>query len=165
MSNNIYIIMGIYHGVPEAVAIATGEEEFEDYVNTRKMDNLKVMVINADHPKCPPIDGLYEDNDKVIIDYYENCPITKEEEEISIQLEGEIHTHMLNQLSSISEEINKPYIRFNKDELRDIAEMISIFRKHISTCCDEEGCIDITEEMNFKELLKHSNMIAVPFKE
>lgn len=165
MSNNIYIIMGLVCGAPEAFAIATNETEYNDYVNTRVMDDLKVMIINTDHPKCPPIENLYEDNDALIIDYYEDCPITKGEEEMSIEMESEIHSHMLNQLSSLTEEVNKPYIKFDKGELRDIAEMISIFRKHISTCCDDEGCIDITDEMNFKELLKHSNMMAVPFKE
>lgn len=164
MSDNIYIVLGLYGETLEPVAITDSETEYDDYVNTRNMHGLKTLVINKDHPKCPPIKNIYNQSSS-IVDYFEDCPITKEEEEMCVQAESDIHTHMLSQLSHLRDEINKNYIKFSKDELRDIAEMIAIFRNHISICCDEDACYDISEEMNFKELLKHSKMMKVPFKE
>ena len=164
MPSNLYIVLGLFGGVPEPVAITQSETEYEDYIKTRDSSGLKTIVINRDHPKCPDIENLY-DNDNVIIDYFEDCPVTKCEEEVTIDLESEIHTHMLSYLSKLGDEINKGYIRFEMDELRDIAEMIAIFRRRISVCCDEEACVDINEELNLKELLKHSRMLKVPFKE
>lgn len=164
MGDNLYIILSMVCGTPEAVAMTDSETEYDDYMKTRKTDGLRTMVINRSHPRCPEIEDLY-DHDAAIIDYFEDAPITKSEEETAVQLESEIHTHILTQISRLRTELNKDYIKFSRDELRDIAEMIAIFRSHISNCSDEDACVDITEEMNLKELLRHSSMLSVPFKE
>lgn len=165
MADNIYILMKLMGGVPEPVAITDSKSIYEDYVKTRKMDGVKTLVINRNHPKCPSFNnGDLYDHDCSIIDYYDECPITKQEEEAAIEAESEIHSHMLEKLSQLSTEINRGYIKFTTQELRDISELIAIIRMHISDCCDEDACVDLTEEMNFKELLTQSKFMTVPFK-
>lgn len=166
MSSNVYVILGrFFGGAPEAVAICTTDEEYDDYIKTRDMTGLKTMAINTDHPKCPDIIDKIYDHRATVVGYFEDAPITKAEEEIAIEQECEFHSHMRNQIATLREAINKDFIKFSKDELGAIAEMMSIIRRHSDICTDEDACVDLVEEINYKELLKQSKMLDVPFKD
>ena len=166
MSSNIYVILGkLFGGPPEAVAICTTDEEYQDYTQTRDMNGLRTMIINTDHPKCPDIIDTIYDHKSTIVGYFEDAPITKAEEEIAIEQECEFHSHMRNQMSALREAINKGYIKFDKSEIKAIGEMLSIIRRHADICTDEDACVDLVEEINYKELLKQSKMLDIPFKD
>lgn len=164
--DNIYIVFTLVDKKPQPCVLCLQDIEYEDYENTRDMKNTRTMVINRDHPKFKGVndDELYGSK-YAISTYFDDCPITLEEEEMLIDAEIDIHPHLMCKVSELIDlTIGKEYIKFNKSEKAKIINALSIIRNYTDKCQDEEACFELDDVVDMKTLLDKSKFMRVPFK-
>lgn len=147
-------------------AICMSEEQLEDYKKYHDMKNCRVMVINLDHPKANKFGDLEEilyNNSAIIDEYYDDIPLTVDENIMLSEHECTFHQHMLSQMSAFMNVIEKGYINFSKREMKDIQIMLDIIKKKNQACLDEdyddEEDWDACERINYKELIIQSQVL------
>lgn len=164
-TNLIYIIINkLYNNQISTRAICTNRDEYSDYVRTHDMNGMRTLVLNADHPKITMNDKFMEklyDSNYTIVDYYGDVPLTGYEEEMLIENEGTFHQHIKSKINDITNILKKDYIKFSKEEKRDIEHMLNIIRNKNGYCVDEEDVSedDPSERINYNELIKQSKIL------
>lgn len=165
-TNLIYIILDKgYNGEINTRAICTDKEQYDDYVKTHNVKGTRTVVINPDNPKFKNseefMDKVYS-SDYAIVDYYGKIPVTGYEEQMVIEGESSFHCHMLTRIHDIRRTLAKEYIKFTKQELDDIDQMLNIIHAKNIACTDEEDiCEDEPQErINFEELIIQGRLLV-----
>lgn len=152
-------------------AVCFGKDQYDAYCKCRDMKDTRTLVVNPNHPKINKFGDFEEivyDSGYYITDFYEDIPLTFYEEEMLIENETTFHYHVQSKISDIKRTLEKEYLKFSKDEMKDIAKMLDIIKTKNEICInggeDDDDEYDEWDDpctrINYKELIIHSGILT-----